>query len=71
MDKLHMYIVNSEYDLKRAVSTPLQYNSIRPDLPNDVKQLILKCLIVDSKHRPDAISLKNDPYLYQIMNSKI
>lgn len=62
---------NSEYDLKRAVATPLTYNSIRSDLPNDVKQLLLKCLIVDYKHRPDAIALKNDPFIYQLLNSKL
>jgi len=58
----------SEYELKRAVVTPISYHSLRPDISAEVKQLILKCLVVDSTHRPDAIYLKDDPFLCRLLN---
>lgn len=59
---------SSEYELKRAVVTPISYHTIRPDSSPEVRQLILKCLIVDFVHRPDALALKNDPFIYSLLN---
>jgi hypothetical protein len=34
-----------------------------------MKQLILKCLIVNFEQRPDAIALKNDSYVQILLNN--
>ena len=59
----------SEYELKRAVATSLGYHSFRQDLSEGMKQLILKCLIVNFEQRPDAIALKSDSYIQILLNN--
>jgi serine/threonine protein kinase len=58
----------SEYDLKKAVMTQLSFNNFRPDMSPEARKLILKCLIVDSQIRPDAISLKQDIFIQHLIN---
>jgi hypothetical protein len=40
---------------------------MRPNLSPEIRNLILKCLVVDFIHRPDASNLKNDPFLYSLL----
>jgi serine/threonine protein kinase len=58
---------SSEYELKRAVVTSISYHTLRADLSAEIKQLVLKCLVVDHVHRPDAIALKSDPVLFSLL----
>ena len=58
---------SSEYELKRAVVTSISYHTLRADLSPEIKQLILKCLVVGHVHRPDAIALKSDPVLFSLL----
>ena len=40
---------------------------MRPNLSPEIRNLILKCLVVDFLYRPDASNLKNDPFLYSLL----
>lgn len=58
----------SEYELKRAVVTPISLHSLRPDLSPEARQFLLKCLTVDYKLRPDAINLKRDAFIQHLLS---
>jgi hypothetical protein len=49
---------------------PLQWNQLKNDVPNEVKELILSCLEVREDKRPTIQQLSLNPYLQRIVHNR-
>ena len=61
----------SEKELKKSVMQPLRINQFRPDLASDVRELIMLCLEVNDKSRPDMAELtQRSSYLRRVVGER-
>lgn len=56
----------SEMDLKMHISRPIDERCFKPSVPQDLKDLIIKCLDVDWRRRISMNAIQFHPYMVRI-----
>jgi serine/threonine protein kinase len=58
---------HAEAELKANVVKPIQMKAFKPSVPEDLRDLIIRCLEVDDNKRIGAFEIESHRYMQRIM----